>query len=101
MKEKLLALAVFAGVLGLLLAADPFVSFAFAGTGGTELNSWWTELSDALKGTWGKLIAAAFIGLAIITGKSGGIIPAIFLFLIGISIGTIPDIVDARYTATF
>ena len=101
MKEKAISLAIFGLTLGILLGVDPIFSQAIAGTGGSEISSWWTDLSSALKGTWGKLIAAAFIGLAIIAGKSGGVIPAIFMFFLGISVGTIPDIVDTKYTLTF
>ena len=101
MKEKTVSLGVFLAVFGVLVGIEPFLSQAFAATGGAEIASWWTDLSNALKGYWGKLIAAAFIGLALIAGKSGGIIPAIFMFFLGISVGTIPDIIDNRYVATF
>lgn len=101
MREKAFSLVVFSVTFGVLLGLDAMFAQALAGTGGSEISSWWTDLTNALKGTWGKLIAAAFIGLAFIAGKSGGIIPAIFMFFLGISVGTIPDIVDARYTVTF
>jgi len=28
--------------------------FAYAGTGGSEVNSWYADISNALKGTWGE-----------------------------------------------
>ncbi len=96
-KEVLKSVGVFTLVVGLLAVVEP----SFAGTGGTELGTWWTDLTNGLKGTWGKLMAAGFIGLALLAGKQGAIIPAIFMFFLGLSVGTIPDIVDARYTATF
>jgi|GEM_PF-1269179 len=73
--------------------------FAYAGTGGSEVNSWYADISNALKGTWGKILAVAFLGLTIILFKGGAIIAGIFMMLIGLGIGTIPDIVDAKYTA--
>ena len=57
---------------------------AFAGTGGSEVNDWYNDISAALQGTWGKIIAVAFLGLTIILFKGGAMIP---------------DMVDARYTA--
>mgnify|MGYP006875499370 CR=1 FL=1 len=30
---------------------------AFAGTGGSEVNDWYNDISAALQGTWGKIIA--------------------------------------------
>jgi len=70
----------------------------FAGTGGAELNSWYTDLSSSLSGTWGKIIAAFFIGTAIIIFKSGGVIGGIFMVMLGLSIGTIPTIINSKYT---
>lgn len=101
MRELSRGIALFTLTLAVLLGLDPTIHFVLAGTGGSEVSSWWTDLSNGLKGTWGKIIAAAFIGLAFIAGKSGGIIPAIFMFFLGISVGTIPDIVNSRYTITF
>ena len=72
---------------------------AFAGTGGSEVDAWYTDISDALKGTWGKIIAVAFLGLTIILFKGGSILGGIFMMLVGLGVGTIPDIVDAKYTA--
>lgn len=85
-------------VLALLLV---FQAALFAGTGGSEIASWYTTLSSALQGTWGKIAAAAFIGMSLLALKQGGIVPGIFLFLLGISVGTIPQIIDARYTMLF
>lgn len=72
---------------------------AFAGTGGSEVNAWYLDISNALKGTWGKIIAVAFLGLTIILFKGGSILGGIFMMLVGLGVGTIPDIVDAKYTA--
>ena len=40
-------------LIGLLLTL--FSSAAFAGTGGAELSTWYTDISDALTGTWGRI----------------------------------------------
>lgn len=82
-----------------LLALSP--DLAFAGTGGSEVAGWYTDISNALKGIWGKLIAMAFIGFSLVAFKEGAIIPAIFLIFVGLGVGVIPDIVDARFTLTF
>ena len=82
-----------------LLALSP--DLAFAGTGGSEVSGWYTDVSNALKGIWGKLIAMAFIGFSLVAFKEGAIIPAIFLIFVGLGVGIIPDIVDARFTLTF
>jgi len=84
------------GILVLLLLL--IGTSVFAGTGGTELDSWYTDLSGALTGTWGKIIAAFFIGTAIIIFKTGGVIGGIFMVMIGLSIGTIPTIINSKYT---
>ncbi len=88
-----------AAVLAGLLALSP--DLAFAGTGGSEIASWYTDIADALKGVWGKLIAMAFIGFSLMFFKNGAIIPGIFLIFVGLGVGIIPDIVDARFTLTF
>jgi len=93
-----------------LVYALPFVlialalampELAFAGTGGSEVASWYNDISSALQGFWGKLIALAFIGFSLIAFKEGAIIPAIFLIFVGLGVGIIPDMVDARFTLTF
>ena len=89
-KKILLKIAALLTILGVA---------AFAGTGGSEVASWYTDLTNALKGTWGKIIAVAFLGLTIILFKSGSILGGIFMMLVGLGVGTIPDIVDAKYTA--
>ncbi|UXC30534.1 hypothetical protein N3114_05810 [Aliarcobacter butzleri] len=89
-KKILLKIAALLTILGVA---------AFAGTGGSEVNSWYSDITDALKGTWGKIIAVAFLGLTIILFKSGSILGGIFMMLVGLGVGTIPDIVDAKYTA--
>lgn len=85
--------------LVLLMLAGLFSVSAFAGTGGSEIESWYTDISGSLKGTWGKLIAVGFIGIAIILFKGGNIVGGIFMVTLGLSIGIIPDMVDAKYTA--
>jgi len=82
-----------------LLALSP--DLAFAGTGGSEVRSWYSDISNALEGYWGKLIAMAFIGFSLVFFKEGAIIPAIFLIFVGLGVGMIPDIVDARFSLTF
>jgi conjugal transfer pilus assembly protein TraA len=82
-----------------LLALSP--DLAFAGTGGSEIASWYDGISEALKGVWGKLIAMAFIGFSLMAFKEGAIIPGIFLVFVGLGVGVIPDIVDARFSLTF
>jgi len=82
-----------------LLALSP--DLAFAGTGGSEVASWYNDIASALQGFWGKLIAMAFIGFSLVFFKDGAIIPAIFLIFVGLGVGIIPDIVDARFTLTF
>lgn len=89
-KKILLKIAALLTILGVA---------AFAGTGGSEVHSWYVDISDSLKGTWGKIIAVAFLGLTIILFKSGSILGGIFMMLVGLGVGTIPDIVDAKYTA--
>jgi len=91
-----LALALF---LTGLLALSP--DLAFAGTGGSEVSTWYNDVASALQGFWGKLIAMAFIGFSLVAFKEGAIIPAIFLIFVGLGVGIIPDIVDARFTLTF
>lgn len=92
------ALAFTLALLG-LLALSP--DLAFAGSGGSEVASWYNDIASALEGFWGKLIALAFIGFSLVAFKEGAIIPAIFLIFIGLGVGIIPDIVDARFTLTF
>ena len=75
------------------------VTSAFAGTGGSEVASWYTDISASLKGSWGKIIAVIFIGIAIILFKGGMVIGGLFMVTIGMSIGMIPDMVDSKYTA--
>jgi len=76
------------------------ITSSFAGTGGSEIASWYTDISNALQGTWGKIGAVAFIVLSIMILKNGSILGGAFLFFLGLSIGTIPDIVDSTYTLT-
>ena len=83
-------------LIGLLLTL--FSSAAFAGTGGAELSTWYTDISDALTGTWGKNYCRFFIGTAVIIFKQGGIVGGIFMVLLGLSIGSIPTIINSKYT---
>lgn len=96
--HKVMPLFALALVLSVLVLVP---DLAMAGTGGAEVQSWYTDISGALKGFWGKLIALAFIGFSLIAFKQGAIIPAIFLIFVGLGVGVIPDIVDARFTLTF
>jgi hypothetical protein len=100
-KSQASTAAVFALALVLagLLALSP--DLAFAGTGGSEVASWYNDIASALEGFWGKLIAMAFIGFSLVAFKEGAIIPAIFLIFVGLGVGIIPDVVDARFTLTF
>ncbi len=82
-----------------LLALSP--DLAFAGTGGSEVQSWYEDIAAALKGTWGKLIAIAFIAFSLVAFREGAVVPGIFLIFVGLGVGIIPDIVDARFTLTF
>lgn len=72
---------------------------AYAGTGGSEVTSWYNDMSGALKGFWGKIIALFFIGLAIMLFRQGTIMGGMFMGFLGLSIGTIPEMIDAKYTA--
>ncbi|MCT7910350.1 hypothetical protein N5912_00765 [Arcobacter lacus] len=89
-KKLLLKIAILLGILGVA---------AFAGTGGSELNSWYTDISGSLKGTWGKIIAVAFLALTLIMFKGGSLLGGAFMAMLAFTVGIIPDIVDARYTA--
>ncbi len=89
-KNKLLIVAVVLAV---------FSISAFAGTGGSEVASWYTDISAGLKGGWGKIIAAVFIAIAFMAFKGGGIVIGIFMGFLGLSVGSIPDIIDSKYTA--
>lgn len=81
------------------LLALPLLSLA--GTGGAEIQSWYTDISQGLQGFWGKVIAMAFIGGALASFWARAIIPALFLLFLGLGVGIIPNIVDARFTLTF
>ena len=72
---------------------------AYAGTGGSEVEVWYTDMSNALKGFWGKIIALFFIGLAIMLFRQGTIMGGMFMGFLGLSIGTIPEMIQAKYTA--
>lgn len=87
--------------LPFLLLLLAFNISLYAGTGGAEVSSWYTDLSADLQGYWGKLGAVAFIIGALLALKQGGIVPGAFLFFLGISIGTIPAMIDSRYTICF
>jgi hypothetical protein len=84
-------------LVGLILAL--FSVSAFAGTGGSEVASWYIDISAALKGGWGKIIATVFIAIAFMAFKGGEIVIGIFMGFLGLSIGSIPDIIDSKYTA--
>ncbi|TDA63645.1 hypothetical protein E0765_07360 [Sulfuricurvum sp. IAE1] len=88
-------------VLPFILLLMAFNMSLYAGTGGAEVATWYTDISSALQGSWGKLGAVALIVMALLALKNGGILPGVFLFFLGISIGGIPAMVDARYTMSF
>ncbi len=73
----------------------------FAGTGGSELTSVWTEISNGLQGFWGKIIAVLFVGLTLVAAKGGNMLMAFAMFVIAMVIGVIPGVIDARFTLTF
>ena len=73
----------------------------FAGTGGSELSSIWTEISQGLQGFWGKIIAVLFIGFTLIAAKGGNMLMAFAMFVIAMLVGIVPGMIDARYTLTF
>lgn len=85
-------------LLPLLALWAMFGVSVYAGTGGAEVASWYTDLSAALQGTWGKIIAVVFIGLSLMSFKQGLIVPGLFLVFLGLSVGTIPGIVDSKFT---
>ena len=89
-KKLFLKIAILLGIFGVV---------AFAGTGGSELNSWYTDISSSLKGTWGKIIAVAFLALTLIMFKGGSLLGGAFMAMLAFTVGIIPDIVDSRYTA--
>lgn len=78
-----------------------FTGMSFAGTGGSELASIWTEISNGLQGFWGKIIAVLFIGFTLIAARGGNMLMAFAMFIIAMLVGIIPGIIDARYTLTF
>jgi len=84
-----------------LLSLFIFVALSFAGTGGAELNDFWTWISDALSGTLGKLAAAGVLGASVFTLVRGGILFGIFLFVLALGIAIIPTVIDNRYTLSF
>lgn len=88
-------------VLPSILLIMAFNLCLYAGTGGAEVSSWYTDISAALQGNWGKLGAVAFTILAFLALKAGGIVVGAFLFFLGMSFGTIPSMIDSRYTMLF
>ena len=89
-----------------MLALALFVMFlagttTFAGTGGSELSSIWTEISNGLQGFWGKIIAVIFIGLTLVAAKGGNMLMAFAMFVLAMVVGVAPGVIDARYTLTF
>jgi len=83
-------------ILALLLG-----DVSFAGTGGSELASLWDEIVQGLQGYWGKIIAVALLGFAILMGVRANWLMAFALLVISFSIGIIPGVIDTRYTLTF
>ena len=99
--KKLLTLGVFSLTVAVLLGIDPIIHNAFAGTGGTEVNAVWDFVKNGLQGTWGKILAAIFIGFAILAAKGGNGIATIIFAAIAFIIGSIPTIVESGYSGTF
>lgn len=100
-KDVSLGLSVFAITLAFLIGIDPMVHSVFASTGGSEVQVVWDKVSQALQGYWGKIFAAIFIAIAILSAKGGNVIGAVVFVIIGLIIGKIPDIVNTAYTGTF
>lgn len=95
------AIMIFILLVAGFIALSGSIDMLIAGTGGSELNSLWVDLSGMLKGTMGKLIAVFFLALCIMAFKAGSVPGGGFLLLIALSIGILPDIVDSRYTVIF
>lgn len=74
---------------------------AIAATGGSEVSGMWTDVSNGLAGGWGKLLAVLMIGGAVVAFKQGAIIPGFSAFVLGLSIGTIPAIINSKYSILF
>lgn len=94
---SLLALFVVVAV-GLLF--DPLINHAVAGTGGTEVNTLWTTITDGLEGGWGKLAGVLLIVVALVSFVNSYIVPGIVAFVLALTIGVWPAVVNARYTLT-
>ncbi len=99
MNGKLLPLVLFFLSLAIFLGVD--VQNAFAGTGGQEVNAVWDFVKNGLQGTWGKILAAIFVGFAILAAKGGNGIATIIFAAIAFLIGSIPTIVESGYSGTF
>lgn len=72
----------------------------YAGTGGSEVQSIWNDITGMLQGTLGKIIAIFLIGFAIRAAFSGSVLPAIMFFVLGLGIGMLPGVVNSRFTLT-
>lgn len=88
-------------LLLLLLVSSLVPDVAMAGTGGSEVQGWYNDISNGLQGFWGRLIALAFIGFALMAFKQGAVVPGIFLVLVGLGVGSIPGIINQRISLTF
>ncbi len=97
MKMSVLALLAVVAV-GLLF--DPLLNHAWAGTGGTEVDSLWTMITDGLEGGWGKLAGVLLIVVALVSFVNAYIVPGIVAFVLALTVGVWPAVVNARYTLT-
>jgi len=86
---------------GYLVATFVLSLPALAGTGGSELSSLWTEITNGLQGFWGKLIAVLFVGFSLVAAKGGNMLMAFAMFILAMTISIIPGIIDARFTLLF
>lgn len=98
LRMSLLALFV---VVAVGIFFDPFLGNAVAGTGGAEVNELWTTITDGLQGGWGKLAGVVLIIMAIAAFVNSYIVPGIVAFVLALTVGVWPAVVNARYTLTF
>lgn len=92
-------MALFA-VVAVAILFDPLLNSAVAGTGGAEVNTLWTTITDGLEGGWGKLAGVILIITALVAFVNSYIVPGIVAFVLGLTVGVWPAVVNARYTLT-
>ena len=91
--------ALFAVVVVAILF-DPLLHNAVAGTGGAEVNDLWTLISDGLQGGWGKLAGVLLIIIALTAFVSNYVTAGIVAFVLALTVGIWPAVLNARYTLT-